>query len=363
MILSPQSQLLERNLELFENGDWLFINPSDAYFADQVSHRSIHFLHQYMDVFTESVKVVTTCSLDSRDVSHSDKGFDVTQKVHNHQHTFAPFTLAHEQYSDVLIFMPKAKAHFQMLLSMAAGALKTGGNIYVVGENKGGIKSAQKLMDRYGAVQKIDSARHCSLLVVQVNDQHNAFSPQAWTELYTYHCSDFEWHVVSMPGVFSHGELDPGSSLLLDKLPSTLRGHVLDFACGAGVVGAYLLARYPHLTLSMLDVSAIALYCSAKTLSENNQQARLIAANGLHGVDIKPDHIVTNPPFHTGVKTDYTVTKRFISDAKRILKQDGTLHMVANRFLPYPGLLAECFSSVHTVAQTTQFSVYLASSR
>jgi len=34
--------------------------------------------------------------------------------------------------------------------------------------------------------------------------------------------------------------------------------------------------------------------------------------------------------------------------------------MVANRFLPYPGLLAEHFQTVYTTAQTSQFSVYQA---
>jgi hypothetical protein len=34
MILSPQSQLLERNIALFDEGQWAFINPSDAYFLD-----------------------------------------------------------------------------------------------------------------------------------------------------------------------------------------------------------------------------------------------------------------------------------------------------------------------------------------
>ena len=36
------------------------------------------------------------------------------------------------------------------------------------------------------------------------------------------------------------------------------------------------------------------------------------------------------------------------------------MQMVANRFLPYPGLLAEHFQTVYTTAQTSQFSVYQA---
>lgn len=357
-MLSPQSQLLERNLSLFDEGEWVFINPSDAYFTDGLKHRPLTVLHQYFDMFSESVRVVPSYSLDSRDVESG--GLRCEQKVGHHQHIFSPFETMHNAVSDVLVFLPKAKAHFSMNLRMAAGMVKPGGRIHVVGENKGGIKSAAKLMQQYGTTQKIDSARHCSLLTTHVEDEHSAFDPTAWLETHTFEVDNLEWDVVTMPGVFSHGELDPGSRLLLDKHYDSMRGKVLDFACGAGVIGSYLMKRYPHLKFQMLDVSAIALYCCALTLAENQQTAQLIAANGLYGVETKVDHIITNPPFHNGIKTDYTITKRFIADSKRVLNKGGRLQMVANRFLPYPGLLSEHFSQVHTVAQTSQFSIYMA---
>ena len=126
------------------------------------------------------------------------------------------------------------------------------------------------------------------------------------------------------------------------------------------MIGSYLKKRYPHVNFHFSDVSALAIYCTALTLAKNAQSATLFAANGLQGIEARVQHIVTNPPFHTGVKTDYTVTKRFIEDATKLLTQRGTLQMVANRFLPYPGLLSAHFSHVLTTAQTTQFSLYQA---
>ena len=234
------------------------------------------------------------------------------------------------------------------------------GRIHVVGENKGGIKSAAKLMEQYGPTQKVDSARHCSLITVLVEEPHLAFEPDAWLDMNTYHVEGTAWQVASMPGVFSHKELDAGTELLLEKLSTSLSGEILDFACGAGVIASYIMLKYPHLKLHLTDVSALAVYCSALTLVENGLAATLYAADGLHGFTQKVQHIVTNPPFHTGIKTDYTITKRFISDAKASLSRGGTMQMVANRFLPYPGLLAEHFQTVYTTAQTSQFSVYQA---
>lgn len=358
-MLSAQSQLLERNLDLFEQGDWLIVNPADAYFTDQLAHRPLTVLHQYFDMFCESAKITTSHTFDSRDIVQHATGFELTQTVSQHTHVFSPFVTGAPRFTDILIYMPKAKAHLSLLLQMAGSVLLPEGRIHLVGENKGGIKSAAKLTDKYGSTEKVDSARHCSLLTTHVN--HNVgFNPVDWLEQHTYTVDGCEWNVVSMPGVFSHAELDKGTHLLLAKLPSSLRNNVLDFACGAGVIGTFLTKQYPHLNVTMLDVSALALYCAARTMAANNQTGQLIAANGLHGVNTRFNHIVTNPPFHTGVKTDYSVTKRFISDSRRVLEKSGTLYMVANRFLPYPGLLAEQFTQVRPLAQTTQFSVYLA---
>jgi 16S rRNA (guanine1207-N2)-methyltransferase len=358
MILSPQSQLLERNISLFEKGKWAFINPSDAYFLDSLKSQEVTVVHQYFDVFSESVRVIPSASFDSRDISH--KGFEVTQKVGNHTHIFAPFVTLEKSHTDVMIFLPKAKTHFQMLLRMAAGMVGQHGHIHVVGENKGGIKSAAKLMQQYGTTQKVDSARHCSLITVVVDEPHIAFEADAWVDINTYTVEGTSWQVATMPGVFSYKELDAGTELLLEKLSSSLSGEILDFACGAGVIASYIMLKYPHLKLHLTDVSALAVYCSALTLAENQLSATLYAADGLHGITQKIQHIVTNPPFHTGVKTDYTITKRFISDAKACLSRGGTMQMVANRFLPYPGLLSEHFQTVYTTAQTSQFSVYQA---
>ena len=357
-MLSPQSQLLERNLEIFEDGRWLIINPADAYFSDLIPNTDATFLYQYADVFVESVKVIPSCEFDSRDVSSREYGFKVTQKIGRHLHTFAPFVDNTGSYTDILIYLPKSKAHMQMLIAMAHSALAAGGRLHIVGENKGGMKSVNKLLEKTGPHQKVDSARHCSLITVLPSAGATAFSVSQWLDTYTYETAGIAWDVVSLPGVFSHGELDEGTQMLLEKGSDQLRGDVLDFACGAGVIGAFLLKQFPHVTMTMLDVSALALFCAARTLSANNQAATLIAANGLHGVEKRFNHIVTNPPFHTGVKTDYTVTRRFIEDSKHRLKNGGNLQLVANRFLPYPGLLGDVFAQTHTVAQDTKFSLY-----
>lgn len=360
MSLSPPSQLLERNNHLFEQGEWLIINPADSAVGQILPDRPIHFLHQYFDIFSQFARVINSLPLDSRDVSTNANGFICRQQVGQQLHSFAPFLTGEALATDVMIYVPKAKAHLSMLISMAASLLAPEGRIYVVGENKSGIKSVAKLLTKYGTVDKLDSARHCSLICCHVEQAKQAFNIESWSREDEFSLANTQWQIYSLPGVFSHGELDSGTRLLLEKLPSIPSGSILDFACGAGVIASYLLSQSNALRATLLDVSALAIYCAAKTAQLNNQQVALIAADNIGAVQEKYSAIITNPPFHTGVKTDYSITRKFIQLASQHLSKDGAMYMVANRFLPYQVLLAEQFESVNTVGQTSQFSVYKA---
>ena len=59
-------------------------------------------------------------------------------------------------------------------------------------------------------------------------------------EIFEVPLADGPLKVVSLPGVFSHGRLDRGTALLLEHLDKLPSGHLLDFGCGAGVLGAAL---------------------------------------------------------------------------------------------------------------------------
>lgn len=359
-MLAPQSQLLIRNIELFDEGDWLIINPADAYIGNDLEAQPITFLHQYFDIFSQSVSGMNSVQFDSRDVASKAYGFNVEAQSGLHTHHFCPFLPNDKVYTDILIHMPKAKAQLSLLLAMAIPSLSLDGRIHLVGENKGGIKSANKILAEFGDVEKVDSARHCSLLTCHVNAAVKRFLPDNWHQEIDYQLNDVTWPIYSLPGVFSHGELDNGTKLLLEKIPQRFNGSVLDFACGAGVIGSYLVKQSPQLKATLSDISALGLYCAARTAELNNQTFSLVASDGLKGISGRFNHIVTNPPFHTGIKTDYSITHDFIVGVGQHLLPKGSLYLVANRFLPYPGLLAAQFSPVHTLAQDTQFSVYYA---
>ena len=354
---SPMTQLLAREPDAFAQGDWLIVNPADTTVFSFFGEQSVTVLHQYYDSYMHASGVAYATTLDSRDVLNNRHGiFDKAQKQQQ-THYFGAY-LTQGRFSDILIYQPKSKPQLEFLLSMAASLLIAGGRLHLVGENKSGIKSCERLLREYGATTKQDAARHCVLYRTEVA-QPRDFTPLAYLQQFSYQLNDHEWQVCALPGVFSQDGLDPGTALLLGKLGTDAGKKILDFACGAGVISCYVGSQTPNAQFTMTDTFALALLASAHSLAANGLTASLVAADGLVGVKGKYDRIYTNPPFHRGHSTDYSITRLFIRSVAALMSPSGRLTMVANRFLPYPGLLTECFpNKVQTIAQTPHFCVY-----
>ncbi|WP_165870523.1 methyltransferase [Alteromonas sediminis] len=353
----PVNQILQRNIALFNQGKWLFINPPDADFFPLCLTSNIHVLHQTVDVFNKATNTNKAYAFDSRDIVEQPNKLRVSAQVGLHSHEFAPF-ITSGNFDQALLFMPKSKSQFSMLMHMALSHMNKDGCLYIVGDNKSGIKSITKLMQPFGNVEKVDSARHCTLLCLTLEKQVSSFNPNDYLKYATYELGEREWECASFPGVFSEGALDEGTALFLQTLPLPLHGRTLDFASGAGVISCFVGKALQHISCDLLDVSAIALYCAAHSLKENQLHGTLIAANGLQGVTQQYQCILTNPPFHTGTKTDYAIVTEFINTSVNRLKKGGNLYVVANRFLPYTDQLKTKYSQVDVLAQNNKFSVY-----
>ena len=128
-------------------------------------------------------------------------------------------------------------------------------------------------------------------------------------------------------GVFSRGEVDQGTEILLKALPD-LEGDILDLGCGWGVVGTCLKGRNPDARIVMVDVNLRALELSRKNLSRNGASAEVLESDGFEGIrDRTFDAVVTNPPIRAGKEKVYEM----LGDAARSLKSGGQLFVVIRK--------------------------------
>ena len=270
--------------------------------------------------------------------------------------------LAERSFDTAVVFLPKSKELSDYVLNAVAARLPNA-DVFLVGEKKGGIEGASKQLAAFGKPRKLDSARHCQLWQVTVDTAPAAPVLTQLAQHYELPLAEGPLKVVSLPGVFSHGRLDRGSALLLENLDKLPSGHVLDFGCGAGVLGAAVKRRYPHNTVTLLDVDAFATASSRLTLAANGLEAEVITGDGIDAAPMGLNSILSNPPFHVGVHTDYHATENLLKKAVKHLKLGGELRIVANSFLRYQPLIEEHFGACAVKAQGQGFRIYSAKRR
>lgn len=257
---------------------------------------------------------------------------------------------------DTLIYYwPKSKQEALFQLCNILALLPVGAEMFVVGENRSGVRSADHLVEDYAKLMKVDSARRCGLYHGRLDVQAK-FNLDDWWESYQLH--DIE--VKTLPGVFSRDGLDVGSSLLLSTLGKLMKGRVLDVGCGAGVLAAVLSRQSPKVKLTLSDVNAAAVGSSRATLAANGIEGEVIVSNVYSDITGRFDMIISNPPFHDGLQTSLTTAETLIRGAVKHLPIGGSLRIVANAFLPYPDILDATFGNHEVLAQNGRFKVYQA---
>ncbi|WP_085584779.1 MULTISPECIES: class I SAM-dependent methyltransferase [unclassified Pseudomonas] len=329
--MDPRSEVLLRQAELFQGSVLLAGLPADD------------LLGRLPDAFGWCWHAGDQAMLEARFAGRSHFGVNVPERG----------------FDSAVVFLPKAKDLTDYLLNAVAARL-AGREVYLVGEKRGGIEGAAKQLNPFGKPRKLDSARHCQLWQVTVADAPAAKPLESLAQTYELPLAEGPLKVISLPGVFSHGRLDRGSALLLEHLDKLPSGHLLDFGCGAGVLGAAVKRRYPDTQVTLLDVDAFAAASSRLTLAANSLEGDVLTGDGIDAAPLGLNAILTNPPFHTGVHTDYQATENLLRKAAQHLKNGGELRLVANSFLKYQPLIEEHLGACSVRAEGQGFRIYSA---
>lgn len=331
-MLYPQSQLLLRNINDLQ-GKILLIEPM----ADQLAAELV------------DAGLAVSCLTTDAAVANAWQAKVNCQLGHE-------FSLD-AVFDTVVVFFPKSKELLHYVLARIKPLIHDNSNVYLVGDNKGGIKSLAPLAEKLGLhAHKLDNAKHCLWFALNGLSEQT-IKASAMTQFALKH-GPFSFPFCSLPGVFNHGKLDQGTALLLENLGHVQHGTVLDFACGAGIIGTALKLREPKIQLYASDISALAVASTEATFAVNQLQAQVQTADGFPANTPAFDHIVSNPPFHTGLKTDLSIAEQFIRDSKAKLKTNGSLTLVANAHLPYAEWLTAAFGNVKELARRQGFVVY-----
>lgn len=266
-------------------------------------------------------------------------------------------------FDQAIIFVPKSKELLNYLLHQAVSRLALGASIFLVGEKKGGVERAAKQLLPFGKACKLDSARHCQMWQMTIESSVKTKTLADWAQEYIVTTPKGDLTICALPGVFSQNRLDIGTAVLLPFLSQVTSGKIADFGCGAGVISAYLAKLNPKNRIFAMDVDAFALASTQMTFEKNSlspEQLEITAVTGIEDAPLFLHAIVSNPPFHQGIHTDYNASESLCKTSRRHLKSGGELWMVANRFLNYPILIEQNFGQCTTKADQQGFKVLFA---
>ncbi len=349
MSLSNPSQVLLRNSELIFAEKPLFINlPEDG------------FINAYYELHKPcSISCFNTNFIDYQAIitKHSD---DPTKVV---QTQFSAEYKSNTCHDLVIIAFPKSKPELNFTMAMINHCINEKTKILLVGEKKGGIQSTPTLTkDLFSHCHKIDAARHCLLFagLMKPEKLSEVFNLPDWFKKYQITIEGIELTIASLPGVFSQQKLDVGTALLLGNLPNKMTGKVLDFGCGAGVISCFIGKKFTDIQLSLIDVSALAIASAQESLALNSLSGRVFASNSLSNVNEKYQHVVSNPPFHQGVKTHYQASESFLAGINKKLNKQGDITIVANSFLRYQPIMQEHIGNTSVITKAQGFTIYQA---
>lgn len=261
---------------------------------------------------------------------------------------------------DIVWQWPKSKPLAAMLAHWLSGQVAADSRLWVVGPNRGGIRSVPGILQPLGwHIQKVGSMRRQSLyLATRTSELAPTFDlSDYWS---TYDLPDSGAPVVSLPGVFSHGRIDPGTRALLPWLKRAgMGGSVLDFGCGAGVISLALAQSCPAInTITSLDHDWLAVSSARKTAATNGLLWNTVWSDHLAALNERFDAIVTNPPFHEGLQVQYETTHRLLAEARHYGRPEAHFLAVVNQHLPYGDWLRTYLDNPECLERTGAYAIW-----
>lgn len=128
-------------------------------------------------------------------------------------------------------------------------------------------------------------------------------------------------------GVFSRGELDAGSRILLSALPEKMSGEILDLGCGWGPIGISVGTVFPDCRVMFSDINKRALNLCSQNAIKYNIFGSFVQSDGFENICDMFDYIISNPPIRTGKQTIY----RLFAESESHLRPGGHLYLVIRK--------------------------------
>ena len=238
------------------------------------------------------------------------------------------------------------------LISLAEEHLRIGGKMIINGDNQVGAKSFLKNVSNLWPAEITVIKKKGIIALYQKKNQLLGH----WKKYQHFHLNRDGYYTRS--DMFSAKEIDKGSENLASAFSTKLFGEVADLGSGWGYLSKEALRLNDKITRITLFESNYAAYlASKKNIADKRAIFRWASLENIRNLTLKFDHVICNPPFHTGHPKDIGLLRSFIWYSSRLINRQGSVWMVFVSGVYLERELKEYFDSVKILHKDNHYFV------
>ncbi len=256
-------------------------------------------------------------------------------------------------YNDIIILeLTKSKETNLGLLALAEEYLSDGGKMIINGDNQVGVKSFFK---------NISNLWPAEITVIKKKGRIALYKKK--TKLFG-HCKKYQDFQINRHGYYTRGdmfspkEVDKGSQKLTSTFSTKLFGEVADLGSGWGYLSKEALRLNNKITrITLFENNYAAYLASKKNVADKRATFRWACVENIKNVTLRFNHVICNPPFHSGQPKDIGLLRSFIFYSSRLINRKGSVWMVFVSGVYLESELKEYFDNVKILYKDRQYFV------
>ncbi|HAR41214.1 MAG TPA: hypothetical protein DCS07_01050 [Bdellovibrionales bacterium] len=255
----------------------------------------------------------------------------------------------------VLMRIPRNMSYFEDLLCRLSHLLQPSSQVICTYMIKHQANLSFQLLEKLIGPTRTSLAKKKARLIFAQFQRSPTPSP------FPLHISfpNFSIPFVNHSNLFSREGLDVGTRFLLEHIPSGNYKTILDLGCANGIIGIKAKQLNSATKIICTDDSSMAIQ-SAHTNYRNYfpDEGQFVWTNCYEDQEPESiDLVICNPPFHQGNTLSDRVALQMFANSKKVLVRGGTLRVIGNRHLQYPGILKRIFGNSQIVATNSKFVI------
>lgn len=255
-----------------------------------------------------------------------------------------------EQAPAAVVLKPSGFEGMHVLRSMLADArraLRVGGRCYLVVHTRRGAARLTEMLDElFGDHDVLKGGGMRVLAATKAGSADDAPEPVRSEVRFQDQARSYTF--ATGTALFSRERVDLGARLLLETVRPAAGGTLVDLGCGYGVLGVVLAGRDPASRVVMVDADSRAVRAARENAARNGVRVEVVLADGLGGLGLVADDVVTNFPLH--IARD--VQRRLLAECRDSLRRGGRLWLCALAQYDLGPLVEEAFGNVRVQADT-----------